>query len=267
MSGARTGSPGVLRALIARRLQTRLAHRGDLLAGALGGALVAAAGPVIVLTLFLHVPTLGGWTGPEVLFCWGFADAVAGIFYVLFQGLYVLNQRYILGGELDRLLLRPVDPLLQLLVDNLSLEDLPSFVLGVVIMVAAALWGLPELPLWRWLLLPLGLVSGAAVMGGLITAFASLGFHLHHRGTAVGLVLQVGTFARYPLDLFGAPLRWLLTVALPLGFAGFYGALWVIGDERWRLYALVQPLVGLACLGLGVAAFRFGLRRYTSAGS
>ncbi len=256
----------VLATMIARRLQARLVHREDLLAGALGGALVAAAGPIIVLTLFQHVPHLAGWTGPEVLFCWGFADTVAGVFYVVFQGLYVLNQRYILGGELDRLLLRPVDPYLQLLVDNLSLEDLPGFALGVAIMGAAAWWGLDAAP-WRWALLPLAVLSGAAALGGIVSAFASLGFHLHHRGTAVGLVLQLGTFARYPLDLFGAPLRWLLTVALPLGFAGFYGALWVIGGEGWRIYALLQPLVGALLLALGYGAFRFGLRRYTSAGS
>lgn len=252
---------------VSRRVQARLANRGDFLAGALGGALIALAGPVIVLTLFRHVPDLGGWTGPQVLFCWGFADAVAGLFYVFFQGLYGLNQRYILGGELDRLLLRPLDPYVQLLVDNLSLEDIPGLLLGLAIMGAAFAWGLPPVPLWRLALLPVALLSGGAVLGGLLTAFASLGFHLHHRGTAVGLVLQLGTFVRYPLDLFGAPLRWLLTVALPLGFAGFYGALWVVGDERWLIYALLQPLVGVLCLGFGLAAFRFGLRRYASAGS
>lgn len=249
------------------RIQARLAWRGDLLASLLGGALIAAAGPVVVLTLFRHVEHLGGWTGPEVLFCWGFADTVSAIFYVVFQGLYVLNRRYILEGELDRLLLRPLDPYVQLMVDNLSLEDLPGLAVGLLIMAGAVWWGLPPVAFWRWLTLPIALLSGAAVLGGLLTAFACLGFHLRHRGTAVGLALQVGTFVRYPLDLFAAPLRWLLTVALPLGFAGFYGAAWIIGGDSWMVYALAQPLVGLLAMGLGYGAWRLGLRRYDSAGS
>lgn len=256
-----------LRLAISRRLQSRLANRGDLLAGLIGGALLCAVGPAFVLTLFQHVPRLGTWTGPEVLFCWGFADTCAGLFYVLFQGLYVLNQRYILGGELDRLLLRPLDPYLQLLVDNLSLEDLPTVVLGLLIMAGASAWGLPADPGWRWLLLPVALLSGTAVLGGLLTAFASLGFHLRHRGTAVGMVLQLTTFVRYPLDLFANPLRWLLSTALPLGFAGFYGAILVLGRSEWALVSLLQPVVAALCLGVGYGAWRLGLRAYASSGS
>lgn len=252
---------------VARRVQSRMAARGDLLAGLLASLLSSAAGPVVVLTLFRQVPTLHGWTGPEVLFCWGFADAVSGAFNALFGGLYVLNRRYVLGGELDRVLLRPMDPYVQVMLDNLSLEDIPAFGLGLAMMGVAGAWGLPAIPLWRLGLLPLALLSGVAVLAGVITTFASMGFLLLHRGTAVGMASQLSTFARYPLDLFGAPLRWLLTTALPFGFAGFYGAILVLGSERWQGIALLQPLVGALVLALGYGAFRLGLRRYGSAGS
>ena len=261
------GRSRALRLAVATRIKARLANRGDLLAGLIGGALLCAVGPAFVLTLFQHVTSLGTWSGPEVLFCWGFADTCSGLFYVFFQGLYVLNQRYILGGELDRLLLRPMDPYLQLLVDNISLEDLPVVVLGLLIMGGAVLWGLPPAPLWRWLLLPIALLSGTAVLGGLLTAFACLGFHLRHRGTAVGMVLQLSTFVRYPLDLFANPLRWLLTTVLPLGFAGFYGAILVLGRAQFAWIALLQPVVAAACLGLGYGAWRLGQRVYASSGS
>lgn len=259
--------PHPIQIAIARRVQSRLATRADLLAGLLASLLGSAAGPVVVLTLFRQVPSIHGWTGPEVLFCWGFADAVAGVFNMFFAGLYVLNRRYILDGELDRVLLRPMDPYLQVMLDNLSLEEIPAAGLGLVLMGAAVAWGLPAIPPWRWALLPLALLGGVAVLAGVISAFASLGFLLHHRGTAVGLASQLGTFARYPLDLFGAPLRWLLTVVVPFGFAGFYGAALVLGSAGWQACALLQPLVGIAAFGLGYGAFRLGLRRYGSAGS
>lgn len=252
---------------VSRRVQSRMAARGDLAAGLLASLLGSAAGPIVVLTLFRQVPDLRGWTGPEVLFCWGFADAVSGAFNVLFGGLYVLNRRYVLGGELDRVLLRPMDPYLQVMLDNLSLEEIPATLLGLVLMGAAAFWGLPTIPLWRWALLPAALLCGIAVMAGVISAFASLGFLLHHRGTAVGMVSQLGTFARYPLDLFGAPLRWLLTVVVPFGFAGFYGAVLVLGSADWQWYARLQPVAGLLALALGYGAFRLGLRHYGSSGT
>lgn len=252
--------------LVAQRVKTKLAYRGDLVAGLLSGALLAVVGPIFITTLFRHVPSLGGWTGPEVLFVWGFADAVSGSFYVVFQGLYVLNRRYLLGAELDRLLVRPVDPYVQLLIDNLAFEELPSVLLGLFVMGLAVAWGLPLPPPERWFLLPLQGLGGLATLGGTVTAVASLGFHLHHRGTAVGLVMQTTTFSRYPLDLFGAPLRWLLTVALPFGFAGFYGSVLFLPRPEWAPFGWAVPFVGAAAMFVGWSAFRFGLRRYSSGG-
>lgn len=261
------GPLAAVRFYLAQRVKVRLAYRADLVVNALGDVLLAAVGPLFLGTLFQHVRHVGDWTGPEVLFCWGFAECVVGLFFFAFAGLYQLNQRYILGGELDRVLLRPVDPLAQVLLDNLSLEDLPIVLLGLVIMAGAVAWGLPPLPWWKWALLPVFLVAGTAVLGGLLTALGSLGFHLHHRGTAVGLVFQLSTFTRYPLDLFARPLRWLLTFALPLGFAGFYPAVFFLPHPQWHVYAWAQPALGAACAAFGYGAWRFGLSRYTSSGS
>ena len=253
-------------ALVSQRAKAKLAYRGDLATGLFSAMLLAVVGPVFITTLFRHVPALGGWTGPEVLFTWGFADTVSGLFYVFFQGLYVLNRRYILGGELDRLLIRPVDPFLQLLVDNLAIEEVPSVVLGGFVMWLAFQWGLPPVPLARLALLPLWCLGGLGALGGLVTSIASLGFHLHHRGTAVGLVMQVTTFVRYPLDLFGSPFKWALTVVLPFGFAGFYGAVLFLPRPEWAAFGWVTPLVGLAAMAVGYSAWRVGLRSYTSGG-
>lgn len=261
------GAFAALRLYVAQRVKVRLAYRADLVVNALGDVLIAAVGPLFLGTMFQHVRHLGDWSAPEVLFCWGFAEAVVGLFFTFFQGLYALNQRYILGGELDRALLRPLDPLAQVLLDNVSLEDVPIVVLGLGIMGAAVAWGLPPVPAWKWALLPLFLASATAVLGGLLTGLASLGFHLHHRGTAVGLVFQLSTFNRYPLDLFARPLRWVLTFVLPLGFAGFYPAVFFLDRPEWFVYAAAQPAVGLACAVGGYAAWRFGLGRYTSSGS
>ncbi|MDP2309798.1 MAG: ABC-2 family transporter protein [Pseudomonadota bacterium] len=256
----------LLRKFLAQRLKVRLAYRFDFAVNALGDVLLAGVGLVFLDTLFLHVQGLGAYSPSEVLFCWGFAECVVGLFFVIFQGLWVLNQRYIVGGELDRVLLRPVDPYVHVLLDNVSLEDLPIALLGGAVMIVAAP-GLGAVPAWHWVMLPVLLLGGACVLGGLLTIVSSAGFHLHHRGTAVGLVFQLSTFARYPIDLFSSPVRLLLTWALPLGFAGFYPASFLMDRPEWHVYALAQPLVGLAALALGYGAFRFGLVRYASTGS
>jgi ABC-2 type transport system permease protein len=251
---------------VGQRLKARLAYRGDFLLTVLGDVLLAAVGLAFLSTLFAHIPALGSWSRAEVLVSWGFSEAVIGFFFVLFGGLFSLNQRYIVGGELDRVLVRPVDPYAQVLLDNLSWEDLPIALLGLGVIGWCA-GELPALSLPELAFVPVLIAGGVAVLGGVMTAVASIGFHLHHRGTAVGLVFQVSTFTRYPMDLFAVPLRYFLTFVLPLGFAGFYPATFLMSRPEWRAYALASPVVGLVAMGVGLGAFRFGLRRYASSGT
>ncbi len=252
--------------LVRQRVKVRLAYRADFLALAASNLMLAGVGMSLLLALFQHLDQLGRYTASDMLFSWGFAECAVGAFYVIFGGLYALNQRYILGGELDRVLLRPLHPLAQVLLDNVSLEDLPTVGFGLVVMALVAP-GLPAIALWKWLLLPLLLASATAVLGGVLTLISSAGFHLHHRGTAVGLVFQLSTFSRYPMDLFASPLRLALTFVLPIGFAGFYPASLFLGRTEWTAYALASPIVGSVCLAAGLAGWRVGLDRYTSSGT
>ena len=261
-----TGPWAAARLYFAQRLKVRLAYRVDFAINALGEVFLAGVGILFLTTLFQHVNTLESWTAAEVTFCWGFAETVVGLFFMGFNGLYSLNQRYILGGELDRALLRPADPYLQVLLDNLSFEDVPIALLGLFVMGWASL-DMAPIPAWKLALMPLYLASATAVLGGLLTAISSIGFHLHHRGTAVGLVFQLSTFTRYPIDLFARPLRWLLTFVLPLAFSGFYPAVFFMDRPEWMPYAIAQPFVGAACMGLGYLGWRVGLERYTSSGN
>lgn len=251
-----------LLAMVAQRAKVRLASRLDVAGAAFGNLLGTGTGLLFVLTLLHRSPALAGWSRADVAFVWGFSEAVVGLFYLLFSGLADLNRRYLLGGELDRVLLRPIDPLLQLLADNLSPEDLPAVVVGACAMA----WALPDAGL-RLLLLPLWLLAATLTLGGMAIAFSSLGFHLHHRGTTFGLLLHLNRFARWPVDAFPAPIRLALTTLLPLAWTGFVPAAFFLDHPGWQGLGAAAPVVAALSLAFGLWAWRRGLTRYTSAGS
>lgn len=267
---AYTGPPGSALGACWRyalmRAKVRLAYRGDFALNAIGDLLVAGIGVVFLWAVFSHVPDIKGWAFHEILFIWGLGETAAGLFFVLFQGLWALNQQYILRGELDRVLLRPLDPYTQIMLDHLNLEDLPVALLGLGL-VAWAVPGLPPISWLQWLMLPVFIASGVLVLAGVLTAFSSLGFRVLHRGTAVGLVYQASAFNRYPLDIFARPLQRLLTWVLPFAFVAFFPATWYLGRLEWLPWAMAQPLVGLGVFGLAIALWRRGMRHYRSPGS
>ncbi|MCK6506460.1 ABC-2 family transporter protein [Myxococcota bacterium] len=248
------------------RAKVRLAYRGDFLFNAAGDLLVAGIGVVFLWAIFRNVPDIRGWTFHEVLFIWGLGETAAGLFFVLFQGLWALNQQYILRGELDRVLLRPLDPYAQIMLDHLNLEDLPVALLGLSL-VAWAMPGLPAFSVAQWLMLPVFIAAGVLVLAGVLTAFSSLGFRLLHRGTAVGLVYQASAFNRYPIEIFSQPVQRLLTWVVPFAFIAYFPATWYLGRTQWLWWALAQPLVGVGLFTLGRWLWGRGLRHYRSPGS
>lgn len=256
----------ILGGIARQRLLMALAYRGDLLASAISNVMIVSTGLLFLVQLMRQVPALGAWSQAQMVFCWGFAECAVGLVYFIFGGLFVTNHRYVLGGELDRLLVRPVDAMAQILAENLGLDDLSVVFVGLCVMAYAAP-GLPPIEAWRWALLPLMLLSAAGVVGGMLMAFVSLGLRLHHRGTAVGLVTQLAIFNRYPIDLFARPLGWLLTAALPLAFGGFYPAAMFLGRPEWTAFAAATPVVALLCLTVGYVAWKSGLSRWSSTGS
>jgi ABC-2 type transport system permease protein len=245
------------------RAKVRLAYRIDFLVGAIGEGLVASIGIVFLWAVFRNVPSIRGWLFHEVFFVWGMAETATGLFFVLFQGLWVLNQRYLLQGELDRVLLRPLDPYLQVLLDNLNPED-GSVVLVGIAMIAI---GAPALSAFEIAHLAVAIASGTLVLGGLLTLVSAVGFRVHHRGTAIGLVYQGAVFGRYPLDLFHHWLRLVLTWVVPFAFLAYYPATHFLGRPEHATLAAIQPLVGVGMMALGYGVWMRALRSYRSPGS
>ena len=255
-----------LAAYLAMRLKARLAYRGDLLVAAAGDVLVATVGLAAVGVLFHHTDTLGGFGVWEVLLGWGLAQTSLGVFWTLFPGLYALNRQYLLQGELDRVLLRPLDPYLQVMLDHVNPGGLLLSAVGLgVFLWAAAASGLAW-SVGMVLLFPVIVLCGTLLVAGVLTATAALGFWMHHEGSAVGLVYQFAGFAPYPLTILPRPFAFLVTAVLPFAFVGFLPATLYMDRPAWWPLAIAQPLVGLVVFFLGWGFWRFSLRRYGSAG-
>jgi ABC-type uncharacterized transport system permease subunit len=208
---------------------------------------IAGAGVIFIGLLGRAVPQLAGWSGSELLYCWGMGEAVVSIQYAFFGGFFRLPE-VIREGGLDRLLLKPGSPLLLLLAEGLSLEELPVLLLGLGLMLQS--W--PDS-----LILPLLMLGLAcSCLSGLVLASAALAFFLPLRGGALGALMQLVMLGRYPLGILP---RGLLVVGGILGWTCYYPAAFSLGKLEFVPWSIVViPL----SLGLGLLLWKAGLKRY-----
>src|ERR1700679_2462587 len=122
----------------AQYAKVRVSYRGDFFVSLATSfaATVFALGFVIVL--FKKVPQIGGWRFEEVLFLYGFSLIPYGFFNIISLNLYEFGNTYIVEGKFDRVLLRPVSSLFQVLFETFRIESIQEIATGTFCMIYAS---------------------------------------------------------------------------------------------------------------------------------
>src|ERR1700679_1625921 len=104
--------------------KVRVSYRGDFFIS-LGTSFAATIfGLGFVVILFEKATQLAGWRFEEVLFLYGFSLIPYGIFNIVSMNLYDFGNNFIIEGKFDRVLLRPISSLFQVLFETFRIESL-----------------------------------------------------------------------------------------------------------------------------------------------
>lgn len=247
-------------------MKTRLTYRSDFWTEVLSDLLFQGVNLFFILVVFLHTPTLGGWTEAQVLFIYGYFMVPYGIFGCFFN-LWNFAERYIVKGEMDRVLTRPAFNLAQLLLENMDPASLFGSLAGLLIMGLA--WPHIGVDLaWYdpfvFLLLVLGSVM---IYAGIYVAFTAVSFFVDAPTGILPLVWNIQNYGRYPVNVYNKLISVLLTWILPFAFVGFYPASYFLAKQHWAFMALLTPVVGAVFFAVGMTVWNIGIRRYRGAGS
>ncbi|AFZ66239.1 ABC transporter permease [Deinococcus peraridilitoris] len=254
-------------AYVSMLLKARLSYRADFLVQVGSDLLLQAVDIAFLAVVFSRVRSLAGWSFDEALFIYGFFLIPFALFNASFAALSDVGGRYVVGGDLDRVLTRPLSALLQVQLELLRPQALNGVMLGVVVLgIASARLGVT----WTAadILAALSGILGAwLVYGGVWVMVASLSFWTQERSASLfPVVYNSINFSRYPLTVYPAAVRFVLTFVLPYAFIAFYPAAGLLRDEYARLGWLTLP-VGLTVFALSLVVWRRGLARYEGAGS
>ncbi|AXG81948.1 ABC transporter permease [Streptomyces paludis] len=260
-------TPALFHFTLLLRLQYRAksAYRADLALQVVSALLRQGTWLVFLLVLLRRTPAVDGWDTWKMIFLYGLATAPLGLNVLLFDGVWKLDE-LIRKGDLDSLLLRPVDPVVQLFTRDVSLHGIGDLTIGVAAMsLAADHLTLPFGP-WTPLIAVLCVVSGSVLYCSVNLASAALGFWFRELYNIPFLVQQFTDLARFPLTMYPRLLAALFLFPLPFAFVTYLPV--VLMTEGGSLWVLVAaPAAALVAHVLARRVFLLGLRRYESAGN
>lgn len=212
---------------------------------------------------------IGGWSIWDLTFLIALVQMAHGVHHALFFQFYY-HRRYVRLGELDRLLVRPVHPILQLMAASLPMAALGEFIPGAVMLVAASAGADLVWSLFDVVFLGVAILSGAVIEGALDLFFATFDFWFEQ----ANLQWLPDAFreapALYPVHIYGPFLLFALTFIFPFAFVAYYPAHHFLGREvpiYGQALVYLAPVVAAVSMAIAVAFWSVGLRRYQSSGT
>ncbi|MBI3973910.1 MAG: ABC-2 family transporter protein [Chloroflexi bacterium] len=269
----RTHALGLTLHLLAAHAASRMEYRANFLLGVVNGLGFQLAGLVFVWAVLHRFPSLGGWSFGEVAFLYALRLLGHSLYLPFLQNVVGLGE-LVQSGGLDRLLLRPVHPLLLVVSQAFQVQAVANLlVAGAVFYGAQAAldvaWSVPRLVFFVLAL------AGAVLI--------ETGVHLFLSTLSVWLVSSksrlndwadglFSSFGSYPFTVLNRPLQLAFTFLLPLAFVAYFPAAHLL-DRRDEgvigiqpLFAYATPAVGVVTLAASLAFFEFALRHYRSTG-
>jgi len=227
----------------------------------------AVAALWIVLTAF---PSMNGWTFREMAFLYGLWMLAHALHGALFSNVEDVPER-IRDGEFDRVLIRPLDPLFQVIATPGQMFP-DELVLAVVYFAFATWYGGVHVDGAFLVLVPFIVAGGALIELGINLGITTVAFWFIRVDELRWIALQLQQeFTRYPLGIYTRGVRLVLTFVLPFAFMNYFPAAYFLHkpDDALGLppaAGLFTPLIGIAFAGGAYLFWRFGLGRYQSVG-
>ncbi|MET7581843.1 ABC transporter permease [Streptomyces microflavus] len=257
--------------IVAMWVRSTMAYRASFVMTTFGNLAVTAFDFLTIVLMFGHVDALGGYTLPEIALLYGVSATAFGLCDLLLGSMERLGRR-VRDGTLDTLLVRPVPVLAQVAADRFALRRIGRVVQGLAVLVyALATLDIAWTPL-KVAMLPVMVISGAAVFGAVFVCGAAFQFVAQDASQVQSAFTYGGaTLLQYPPTIFAKDLVRGVTFVVPLAFVSWLPTLYVLDREypldlpQW--VAFLSPVVAVVFGALAGLAWRAALRTYRSTGS
>jgi ABC-2 type transport system permease protein len=221
----------------------------------------------VTLTNF---PSMNGWDFRNMAFLyalWMTAHALNGTFFTAVGEI----PAWIRDGEFDRLLVRPLDELFQVI-------STPGAIFPDELLLALAFLGVATaanhiaITAGFVILIPLVVIGGALIDLSIGLIISTTAFWFIQVDALRWIVLQLEQeFTRYPLSIYSRGVRLLLAFVIPFGFMNYFPASYFLNKTDNGLglplaVGILTPAIGVAFLLVAYAIWRAGLQRYQGVG-
>ena len=248
-------------------IKSLIEYRADFILGLVGFILVQGINIVFINLIFNSIPSLDGWSFYEVLFIYGFAQIPRGIDHIFTDNLWMLSGSIIVNGNFDRYLIRPLNPLFQIIAERFQPDGFGELIIGIILLSISSRNLNISFNFQNSVLFLFVVICGTFIYTAIKLAVASMAFWIKFAQSYLYMAYQISNFAKYPMSIYSNAIKGVLTFIIPFAFTGYYPGAYFLGKESIFNGVILTFLV--AVIGTLIAYFVWlaGIKTYESSGS
>lgn len=215
--------------------------------------------------LFANIEEIGHYTLPMLLLLVGFIQLSDGFWQLGFFTMRVCDE--IIKGNLDKYLVRPMNPLMGVMLDYFAWDPILGILasLGLIVFVMVNYFSLMILKLILALLI---CAIGVYIFHILTIFFGLLTFWFGRTRFLVTFYRSFNQARAYPIDIMNLPLRILFTFFFPAAMFATYPVLLITKWSAQQMTVMLLVIIFTAIIWTMLIIFTWskGIKRYESMG-
>ena len=248
-------------------IKSLMEYRIDFIFGLIGFILIRLAEVVFIKLIFNFIPTLSGWNINQILFIYGLAQIPKGIDHVFTDYLWIFSWKTIARGEFDRYLLRPLNPLFQVISESFQPDGFGEIIVGIALFIISSVNLNLVFSFDKIIELIVVIIFATLIYTAVKLATTSIAFWVKFAQAHVFMAYQVSSFAKYPIGIYPGAIRFVLTFLIPFAFTGYYPGAYFLGNGSFLTGVVLTVLVGIISISLAYCIWLKGITVYESSGN
>lgn len=254
--------------LVSASVRARMQYKMNFIFSVVSYGIIMMIDFVLLAAILNRFDSVKGWNLYEVGMLYSIASISLSLYRTVAPEIHEF-EKYMIEGEFDSLLIRPVSPLVLLLSKNLDLSRIGGILQGVIILCLSLYHLAGTLNLGLLLLfLPIMLISGWTISFSLALVTATIAFWTQRIKDFQTFTLYAPfNAANYPMNIYPGWLKIIFFTVIPVAFINYVPMLYLLEKGGSLYYLLLPVIVASLFLYLSLAFWNFGIRFYHSTGS
>lgn len=255
------------RVFIIQYLKSLMQSNVDFFVGLFGFLLAQIMGIAFLYLVFQQIPNLNNWTFEQLVFIYGFAQIPRGLDHLFADNIWMIAWRMVVTGEFDRYLLRPMNLFFQVVCERFQPDAFGELIVGFTLVGMAVGKGIVTVNGITTVLFIVSIFAGTVIYTSIKLFFASLAFWFKESGPFLQMAYETAEFAKYPVEIYSKPIRFIITWILPFAFVAYLPATYFLINRDILSTIGAECIIAFLFWIASYQVFRKGTKIYESAGN